>query len=101
MENKIAEKPSFSWWVTYTLKKRNRIISKTNTKYWSTTHKYGARLPNNVTETMQIYQANKNTYWKDANDKDMKKSKISFKPIEECTPGEVRKWKVNEKHGYQ
>ena len=54
--NQIAEDLEFSWWVPYTLKKSNRIISKVKTKYWRTNHKYGLRLTKCVTEEMQIYQ---------------------------------------------
>ena len=72
--------------MSYTLKKRDKIISKVKTKYWRSTHKYGVRLPNNITEAMYIDQENVNTYWKDAIDKETKKAKIDYKPIEECTP---------------
>ena len=84
----------------YTLKKINIIISKVNIKYWSTTHKYEARLPNNLTEAMNIDQASRNTYWKEEIDKDTKKSRIVYKLTEECTPEELRKVKVNEMHVY-
>ena len=43
------------------------------------------RLPKNVKKSIHIYQKNGNTYWKDAIDKEMKKSNISYKPIEYCT----------------
>ena len=56
--NLIYDEPEFAWWVPYTLKKKNRIISKVKTKYWRTTHKYGLRLPKNVTEAMQIDHEN-------------------------------------------
>ena len=48
--NQIADEPPFDWWMSYTLKERNIIISNFKTKFWSTTHKYGLRLPKNVTE---------------------------------------------------
>ena len=35
----IADKPAFSWWVLYTLKKRNRIIAAINTREAKITHK--------------------------------------------------------------
>ena len=54
--NQIAEELEFAWWVPYTLKKSNRIISKVKTKYWSKNHKYGLRLTQCVTEAMKIYQ---------------------------------------------
>ena len=82
VENLISGKPSFSDWVPYTLNKRNRIISKVNTKYWRITHNYVVSLPNNVTEAMHIDKENGNIYWKDAIKKDMKKAKISYKPRE-------------------
>ena len=50
--NQIAEELEFAWWVPYTLKKSNRIISKLKTNYWRTNHKYGLRLTNSVTEAM-------------------------------------------------
>ena len=56
--NKIYEKLEFSWWVPYTPKKRKLIIYKVKRNYWSTTNTYGMRIPNNVTEVMQIDQAN-------------------------------------------
>ena len=59
------------------------------------------RLPNNVTEAMQIYQSNGNTYWKDAIDKEMKKSKIAYKPREYCKLEELLKGEVDGMHGYQ
>ena len=39
--NRIAEEPAFKWWVSHTLRKRNRIISKVKSKYWKMTHKFG------------------------------------------------------------
>ena len=80
VENQIAGNPEFYWRVPYTLKKRNRIISKVKKKYWRTNHKYGVRLPNNLKESIHIDQANGNTHWNNAIDKEMKKSNISYKP---------------------
>ena len=78
--NQIADKPAFVWWVPYTLKRRNIIISKVKIKYWSTTNKYVVMLPNNVMEAMQINHANGNAYWRDTINKEVKKDKIDYKP---------------------
>ncbi len=43
--NKIDDEPAFAWWVPYTMKKRDRMISNFKAKYWRTTHKYGLHLP--------------------------------------------------------
>ena len=56
--NKIYDKLVFFWWVPYAPKKRNIIISKVKKNYWSTTNMHGRRIPNNVTEVMQIDQEN-------------------------------------------
>ena len=53
--NQIAENPVFAWWVPYTLKKSNRIISKIQAKNWRTTQNFGARMAKNGTESMHIY----------------------------------------------
>jgi hypothetical protein len=52
--NHIAEELAFKWWVSHTLRKRNRIISKVKSKYWKTTHKFGGKLPHSVAEALEI-----------------------------------------------
>jgi hypothetical protein len=39
--NRIAEEPAFKWWVSHTLRKWNRIISKVKSNYWKTMYKFG------------------------------------------------------------
>ena len=46
--NRIVEEPAFKWWVSRTVRKRNRVISKLKGKYWRTTHKFGIKLPKDV-----------------------------------------------------
>ena len=101
VENLIPEEPVFAWWVRYTLKKINMIISKVKTKYWRKNHKYVVRIPTNVTEAIKIYHINGNNYWKEAIEKEMKRAKIPYEPIEYCTLEEVRKGKVDDMHGYR
>ena len=45
VQNRISEQPYFAWWIKYVLKKRDQIVSKTASKYWHKTHKYGVRIP--------------------------------------------------------
>ena len=52
--NKIAYKPGFAWWIKKVVKKRDRIISKTDRKYWKNMHKYGLRIPHTVEEAIDI-----------------------------------------------
>ena len=50
--NRIQEEPAFKWWVSDTLRTRNRIIAKVKSRYWKTSHKYGVRLPHSVQEAL-------------------------------------------------
>ena len=52
--DRIADKPTFSWWIKKVLKKRDRIISKTSRKYRQKTHKYGMRIPHSVKGAIDI-----------------------------------------------
>ena len=100
--NKINHEPAFAWWVPYTLKKRNRIISRVKSKYWKTTHKYGIRIPKSPQEAVRLDRENDgNRFWQDAMDKEMKKAKVAYKPKEGVTPEEIRKGKVDDMRGYQ
>ena len=54
VQNRISEQSAFSWWIKYLLKKRDRIVLKTASKYWQKTNKYGVKIPKLVKEAMQI-----------------------------------------------
>ena len=97
--NRIDHEPAFTWWVPYTLKKRNRIISKVKTKYWKTTHKYGVRLPKNAAEVSKIDQENGNDPWEKAINKGTKKAKGAYEEVEGCTPKEARRAKCLNSRG--
>ena len=48
VENKISEEAAFAWWVPYTLKKRDCIISKVKAQFLKKTHKFGVQVPTSV-----------------------------------------------------
>ena len=101
MANKIDNEPAFKWWVGYTLRKRNRIISKAKSKYWRTTHKFGIRLPKDVDEALKIDRENGNTYWEDAIKKEMRKVKVAWETKEGIDPKDVRSGKNRDLIGFQ
>ena len=70
--------PAFAWWVPTYIKKRNRIISKTKSKYWTRTHKFGFRIPHSVEEALQIDKLNNDNLWWAAICKEMKNVRIAF-----------------------
>ena len=62
----MSEQPDSLWWIKYVLKKKDRIVSKTTSKYWQKSHKYGVRIPKSVKEALQIDKENGDTKGWDA-----------------------------------
>jgi hypothetical protein len=78
-----SDEPAFAWWVPYTLRKRDIILSKINARIRKTTHKYGIEIPTSVENAMGIDRSNNNTFWKDALAKGMTEVGVAFEVIEE------------------
>ena len=76
--NKIAEEPAFSWWVKDVIRKRDRILSKVKSRYWSMTHKYGVQLPKMAGDVLQIDCETGNDSWKRAIEMEMKSVLVAF-----------------------
>ena len=74
----IADEPAFNWWVPYTIKKRNAIVSAVNKRYWKRTHKYGIRIPKSVQEAYDIDKEHGDTRWADAIQKEMNDVRVAF-----------------------
>ena len=60
------------------LKKRDRIISKTASKYWKKMHKYGLRIPHTVKESIEIDKENGEILWWDTILQEMKNVRPAF-----------------------
>jgi hypothetical protein len=73
--NQIAEELAFKWWVSNTLRKQNRIISKVTKKYWLMMHKCGCKLPHSVEEALEIDRQMGTDHWQRALNKEMSKVK--------------------------
>ena len=87
IKNNLDKTPAFAWWVPYVIRKKNRIINKLKSKYWSRTHKYGIRIPKTVAETLEIDRENGNTLWWDAIMLEMK----NVRPAFEVYKGDIKK----------
>ena len=74
----IADEPAFTWWVPYTLKKRDILIKKVKGRYWKTTHKYGVRLPHSVPEALKIDEETKTNHWRKGIEKEMARVRVAF-----------------------
>jgi len=77
-QKQISKEPAFIWWVPHVIKKRERIISKTKSKYWNRTHKFGVRIPHSVKEALDLDKNNGDTLWHDAICKEMKIVRVAF-----------------------
>ncbi len=74
----IEHEPAFAWWVPYTLRRRDKIISAVNSRVKKVSHKYGVELPRTVEEAYALDEANGNTFWRDAINKEMENLKVAF-----------------------
>ena len=61
MANKLTNEPAFCWWVPYTIKKRDVIISSVKARVRKTTHKYGIEVPSTIEQVKAIDETNNNT----------------------------------------
>ena len=78
----LQDEPAFSWWVPYTLKKRDRIIAAVNTRVREATHKYGIEVPSTLEHAYQLDVKNGDTFWRDAIKKEMYNVSIAFEILE-------------------
>jgi hypothetical protein len=67
-----------AWWVPFTLKKRNRFLSKVKSKYWQQTHKYGIEIPKSVKHALELDQKNGDNQWWDAIMTEMANVRVAF-----------------------
>eukprot|EP00978_Attheya_sp_CCMP212_P021831 scaffold64169_cov51-Attheya_sp.AAC.1 len=79
--------PAFEWWVPFTLKKRDRIISAvSNHRYHKRTHKFGIELPRLVVVDARCLDkeiGNTLWLWDDAIKKEMKAVQVAFKKLDD------------------
>jgi hypothetical protein len=77
----IADEPAFVWWVPYTLRKRDIILSKIKTRIRRTTHKYGIEVPNDLEHSLQLDRENGNRLWADALALEMTEVGVAFEVL--------------------
>jgi hypothetical protein len=79
----IVDKPAFAWWVPYTLRKRDIILSKIKARIQKTTHKFCIEVPTSMEHAFAIDKKNGNTLWRDALAKEMTEIGIAFEVLDE------------------
>ena len=61
IQNNIQNDPAYAWWVPHVIKKRERIISKVKSNYWTRRSKYGFTIPRDAKEAEEEDTRNGNT----------------------------------------
>lgn len=98
MSNNLENEPAFKWWVQHTLKTKDRIIGKVQSKYWRTTHKFGIRIPKSVEQAYRIDEETGTDFWRKAIDKELSKVKVAFEKSH-LSPEDMRRGQS--RPGYQ
>ena len=78
----IDDEVAFAWWVPYTLRKRDVILSAVKGRIRKTTHKYGVELPRDVQHAMELDRKNGNSFWRDAMALEMKNVGVAFEVLD-------------------
>jgi hypothetical protein len=81
----IDDECAFAYWVPYTLRKRDTIISamKSRCKQKKVSHKYGIEVPSSIEHAIKLDENNGDNYWRDALSKEMKNVGIAFEVLDE------------------
>ena len=74
----IKQEPAFAWWVPYTLRKRDVIVSAVSSRVIKASHKYGIEIPTSIASARNIDENNGNKYWIKAINKEMTNVGIAF-----------------------
>ena len=74
----ISNEPAFAWWVPYTLRKREVILTAVKNWIRRTMHKYVVEIPRDVKHAHEIDARNGNTLWRDALKKEMYNVGVAF-----------------------
>jgi hypothetical protein len=77
----IADEPAFVWWVPYTLRKRDVILSAIKSRIRKATHKYGIEIPTSLNHAYAVDEKHGNSFWKDAIAKEMHNVGVAFEVL--------------------
>ena len=79
----ISEELAFNWWVPYTLKKRDFIISAIHAQFIWQDYKFGIKVPANIKEARALDLENGDGFWKRSVEKEMKNIRVAFGLLED------------------
>ena len=96
-------KDESSDWVKFVPKMKSRylIVPKMKSRYLRTTHKFGIKVPKTVQEALAIDEETGTDFWRRAIEKEMRKVRVAWKPMDGITPKQVCTGKVKDRIGFQ
>ena len=74
----LEDEPAFAWWIPYTLRKRDVIVSAINSRVKKKTHKYGVEVPTSLKDAHRLDAIAKDTKWSLAHIMEMKNVGVAF-----------------------
>ena len=83
---RIHDEPAFAYWVPFTLRKRDGIISAVKSRVTKSTHKYGIEVPTSIEHAIEIDKRNGNRFWQEAIELEMKNVAVAFEILEDGSP---------------
>ena len=82
----IDHEPAFTWWVPFTLRKRDRIISAVNSRVRKTSSKYGIEIPRSIDEAIKLDEINGDRLWQAAIELEMNNVAVAFEILDINAP---------------
>lgn len=79
----LVSEPAFQWWVPYTLRKRDVIVSAMQSRVRKKSQKYGIEIPTSIKHAAELDRRNGNTFWMDAIKKEMADVGIAFELLDD------------------
>ena len=86
MAHKLHKEPAFVWWVSYTLRKRDRIIKKVQARMQKKNYKFGIEIPNTLKRALEIDRETNTDFWAKAIIKEMKNCLCIFEFLDDDAP---------------
>ena len=81
--SRIDDEAAFAWWVPFTLRKRDLVVSAVQKRIRKLNRKFGIEVPSTVEEAFELDRKRGNTMWRDALNKEMTNIGIGFEVLPE------------------
>ena len=79
----VEQEHAFAWWVPYTLRKRDIIVSEVSLRVRRCSHKYEIEVPTSIASAKKIDEKNGDDFWEKVIKKEMTNIGISFSILSE------------------